>query len=466
MAILSYDRQLGPFQGFQRVQSTPDDIKRTQTKLVVSEGPVPSEKWLVDPRLKRLFKYQFGGGGWVVIPKGRIVALSADGGPYNDGRFRGYINRFLWNAITIANGGADVTEYDKDGNQYVRKANVPIGVALYNIFEQTEDDTADVLPTVIRANTYIEVPYLASKTDADVVPFGCAYGQLKAGDYVCSDANGKFVKWTEYKVKTQTFNDVVADANGFATVYVDQPIKSADSVQIEAKLNDGTVVDTAQVDSVRLASGQIGISGLGADATVDITVTYTSAIPQGYEQIVGQVYAVDTNLPPEGWLRWAEWTLEERKKDADFNATGFRPQDLTDKGYPYDPGYVDVLSKMVGPEGRGIPGLTDGSNIEVQYTDVKIGEIQPGIPAGTVHNFRIPHVPLVEGTVKVYIGGEEVAPEYIDYKTGLVIVKNPLEYSAKAAVTASYRATGQIAGVPTNWDFKGSIGAVRIMLLV
>ena len=53
---------------------------RTQTKLVKDQGDAPSSRVMVDPSLPRLFKFHFGGqlDNWVVIPKGRIVALVPD----------------------------------------------------------------------------------------------------------------------------------------------------------------------------------------------------------------------------------------------------------------------------------------------------------------------------------------------------------------------------------------------------
>lgn len=453
------DPRYGLNTGFEIDKGAADDVMRTQTRLVVSEGR-HSEKWLVDPRLKGLFKYQFGGSGYVVIPKGRIVALATNGGPNNDGRFNGYLSRMLFNALTIANGGADVSELDKNGNSYTRSANRPLGVAPYNIYEQAADATADVLPDAI-IRDYIELPYFAAKADAENIHFGSAYGALKAGDLVTSDANGRFVKFSEYKQKVQNFT-VTPDAGGAATVYVDQPIKDAGSVSAEVTLvSDGSAVASAAIDDVKLASGQVSFTGLGTDP-VNIEVTYTSAIPSGYDQVLGKVLAVDTNLPPEGWLKWVQWTLADLKQDAAYNKTGFRLDDIVN-GYPYDPSFVgNIYSSADGP--MGIPGLTDGSNIEVEYTLEKIGAIQPGIAANTVHHFRLLHRPAVAGTIHIFIGGVEVTPDYVDPVSGLVVVKNPQQYAGVTDVTATYKATGQIPGLPTNWDFKGAVGAVRILL--
>lgn len=472
MAI--FDSTLGVFNGYTISPSTQDNVQRTQTKLVVREGQVPPEKWLIDPRLKPLFKYM-NVPGYVVIPKGRIVALSVDGGPNNDGRFEGYMSRNLFNALTIANGGVDVDEVGKDGQVYIRKANRPLGVAPYNLYEQKPDDGADLVPTIIRSDTYIEVPYLSSKEAAEAVQWGCAYGGLVGGDYVMSDANGRFIKWNEYKVKSQVFDDVTPDGSGNAVVYVDYPIKPGTEPMVAAVLaSDGTtVVDTASLDDVKYAAGLVTLSGLGT-SNVQVTITYVSVVPEGYEQIVGKVCAVDTNMPPEGWLKWAEWSMDDRMTMTDYiDDLGLRPQDvdsdprtargLFDGGYPYSRKMRDAVWGTV--PGQGIPGLTNGSNIEVTYTDEKIGEIQAGVAADTIHHFYLKHKPAVEGSAVIKINSVEVTPEYVDYPTGLVIVKNPSQYSDKVDVTASYRATGQIPGVPTNWDFKGSVGAVRIMLL-
>ncbi len=283
------------------------------TRLVLSENWRVAEKWLLDPRLPNLFQYQFSDQEWVVIPKGRIVACSTNGAPNDDGLMSKCISHHLSNALTFANGGIDVpNEVDNiDRTFYTRTANRPIGVAAANIIAQRPNNMASTPPHVLPRGSYIELPLIDNQAAAERVHWGSAYGVLHGGDYVMSDQYGRFVEWQEYPTLTQTFTGVTADSSGTgstagaATVYVDQPIKNhvplvqtfPVTISVVGHANQ-TPITTAQVIRVPYASGAVAMSGLGNGAVVDITVTYVSAIPQNYDQIIGQVMAIDTSLHP------------------------------------------------------------------------------------------------------------------------------------------------------------------------
>src|SRR5690606_15387153 len=99
-----------------------------------------------------------------------------------------------------------------------------------------------------------------------------------------------------------------------------------------------------------------------------------------------------------------------------------------------------------------IPGLTNGSNIEVPFTDEVIGQIMPG-QSGR-HDFRIVQTPVVAGSLTITIDGQEVKPDNVHYESGLVtITYDNTNGTAPLDVKASFKATGQIPGVPTGWDF-------------
>src|SRR5579875_2858879 len=111
------------------IKSTKDQYMRTNTKLQAGTHDAPGERYLIDPRLKRLFRYHFGGDGWVVIPKGRIVAPSTDNdGVINMGNVFDFDGNVYRPALTLANGGVDVVEIGKDGTQHTRAANKAIAL--------------------------------------------------------------------------------------------------------------------------------------------------------------------------------------------------------------------------------------------------------------------------------------------------------------------------------------------------
>lgn len=395
------------------LQDTPDQKFRTNTKLQAGTHDSPGEKFLIDPRLPRLFRYHFGGDGWVVIPKGRVVAPATNGGPDDDGRFDDFDSDVRYNALTLANGGVDVTEVGRDGEEYVRTANKPIGVAYANLYEEFIDGFNGMQPTV-ENEIYIELPYISNKDDAYEVQWGCFYDAdpsrpVKAGDFVMSDEHGYVIKADFDKIREQ--------------------MKEVSSLEELREL---------MAEESRLR-----------------------------EQVIGQVWAVETNLPPQGWLKWVGWSEESMSEDEWRNRSGATHADIGAQdgfpGYPYERTYRnwDVRSNKYYPQ--GIPGLTNGANIEVPFENQKIGEIQPGQEGR--HDFFLLNTPAVEGSIEIKVGGKVVQPQHIDVTSGRVVIyveKN--ETGAPQDVTATYKAVGQIPGVPTGWDFKGSIGAVRILL--
>lgn len=396
------------------LQDTADQKNRTNTKLQAGTHDAPGEKFVIDPRLPRLFRYHFGGDGWVKIPKGRIVAPATNGGPSDDGRFVDMDAGagFKYPAITLANGGVDVTEFDVSGDEYVRSANIPIGVAHANLYEEFVDGFNGMQPTV-ENEIYIELPYIPAKEDAYEIGWGALYDKdianpIKAGDFVMSDEMGYFVK---------------ADFKG-----------------IKEKIAAAPDFETAKSLLAELARMQ--------------------------EQVVGQVWTVENELAGQGWLKWVGWSKEQTADDN--NPSGARPSDLGTQdgfpGYPYEKSYMNWDTKTNKYFPTGIPGLTNGSNIVVNYEDEVIGTVNPGLSARR-YDLYIQRTPIVDGTVEIKVNGTKVTPDYVDTKSGRVILTiDSTNFDTPVKVTASYKATGQVPGVPTNLDFTGSVGAVRILL--
>ena len=395
------------------LQDTPDQKFRTNTKLQAGTHDSPGEKYLVDPRLPRLFRYHFGGDGWVVIPKGRVVAPATNGGKDDDGRFDDFDANVPYNALTLANGGKDITETGRDGDEYVRSANKPIGVAYANLYEEFIDGFNGMQPT-IENEIYIELPYIPVKEDAEEIQWGAFYDAdisrpVKAGDFVMSDANGYVIKADFEKIREQI--EAAADLTALKAV-----------LKEESRLR---------------------------------------------EQVIGQVWAVETNMPPQGWLKWVGWSKEQSAEDEWRTASGATHADIGAQdgfpGYPYERTYrnTDIRDGKYYPQ--GIPGLTNGANIEVPFTEEVIGQVQAGVDGR--FDFFLLHTPAVEGSLTLKVGTQTVKPTHFDPLSGRVVFNFDNKAGATPLdVTATYKAVGQIPGVPTGWDFKGSIGAVRILL--
>jgi hypothetical protein len=399
------------------IRDQKDQYFRSNSKLQAGTHDSPGEKFLIDPRLKRLFRYHFGGDGYVVIPKGRVVAPATDdGGLFRNGMIKDFDTNQWTPVLTLANGGKDVTEDSKTGGQHTRKANRPIGVAYGNLYEQFVDGFNGMQPT-IENEIYIELPYIPAKADAEEMEWGSFYDAditrpAQPGDYVMSDANGRVIKADFDKVRT-----AIAAAADLAELKV------------------------ALAEESRLR-----------------------------EQAIGQIWAVETPIKdgsaPQGWLQWVMWSQESEREDDKFiNNSGFRPEDIGAQdgfpGYPYEKTYMNMDRDKYKP--KGIPGLTNGANIELTFTDEVIGYVQPG-QSGR-HDFRLQRLPAVAGSVVVKAGNSVITPDYVNPELGLVVVTvDNSAGTSPVAITATYKATGQLPGVPTGWDFKGSIGAVRILL--
>lgn len=397
------------------INDTPTEKFRSNTKLQHSVHDSPAQEFIIDRRLPRLFQYHFGGSGWVTIPKGRIVAPATSGGPDDDGRFldmdRGA--GFLLPALTLANGGVDVTELDPEGEEYVRSANKPIGVAYANLYEEYLDAFNRMQPTV-ENEIYIELPYISSKESAYEVQWGCLYdvdetSRIKPGDKVMSDENGYFIKADFDKVR--------------------KDMESATSVQDLAKLT---------AEHARLT-----------------------------EQVVGTVWAVDPVLEVQGWLKWVQFSNEE--PFSDNRPLGLTPEDLNKDGvpgYPYSPqdgASFDNKKSKYYPQGA--KGLTNGHNIVVPIKDELLGYINSGLEGVLKYNFIVEGIPVVPGTLTLKVGDKEVKVERLNNETGsITFFYDSSKDVEQLPVTVSYSATGQIPGVPTNRDFKDSVGAVRILL--
>lgn len=153
---------------------------RSNTKLVVSGGDSPAEKWVTDPNLPVLFIYDYAPPAEkeVVISKGMIVAIGAQVTDRDTG--------VKINSLTLA---------DADG---VDGRNIAAGMAPYNFSKQYQDFLYGNQPSII-TREYVELPLFAKGLDAANHKWGAAVG-VKGGDFVkvggSSTGNqGQLVKW-------------------------------------------------------------------------------------------------------------------------------------------------------------------------------------------------------------------------------------------------------------------------------
>ena len=100
-----------------------DRVNRTNMKLAVSEHDVPNIKYELDRRLPVLFRYGFAHGfNQIVLPKGRFVGIDKSLNVMD------FDTQKAYNALTLANGGADVHIRDEQYKNVQNKATAPVGI--------------------------------------------------------------------------------------------------------------------------------------------------------------------------------------------------------------------------------------------------------------------------------------------------------------------------------------------------
>ena len=449
-------------------------INRTNNHLEMNDHDVLNIKFGVDPRLPVLFRYGWAYGfNQIIIPKGRIVAadphlmvLDTD-------------TQHFHNALTMANGGVDVEldgkvwketadapvvneltgNFEVEGSEKVyRPANKPLGIMERNEYTRDSDAFNGMMPGPIRTDALVELPWFLLQEKAEENPWGAAYGALKPGMLVKADCNGRVCL---------------------------SPLSDPDQV---------AGMDMATYEKER-------------------------------QQVLGEVYSTDQSLLPEGAARYAQWALEDRLNFHDFNphtwpTSNRRGEDFVENvptmyqsdfgypGYPYDKNYMSHDLHMLAStrEGmydprfderhrldRGIPGLTDGGNVikKAYGSDQGVQDIELEGKAQLVIShvreiekveeaieimLRLPDTDLLkakvaigeEAEVDIVVGAKigKFEIQYADLHKGLFSVKQVeagAEDPVELPVKVMYAKAGE-AGVPTNLDWDGCVGVVRILL--
>ena len=394
------------FEGIKKVEGS-----RSNTALVKSGHMSPAEYWILDPKFKApalsgvfnqgvLFEYQYGGPGMTEV----VIPKGRVVGVTNP--IKDYTTKKYVNVMTLP-GMAN------DGNC--------IGMVPYNITKNwfQEDKFGGNQPSIITLD-YVELPYIpgvAPSTTYDVAgvvaeeqalsvgmrnPWGAVIGaNIKVGDYVKATPSGRLTKWDK-----------------------------------------------------------------ATDSPLDV---------------VGQILGQDFNAEPWGWFKWMLWNESELQQDDVFinrSGAGNLPGDA---GYPFDPKYADgnqifqqVQSDYL-TNPTGIPGLHDGSGNytgfgknDTEFTDIVVGAVKSGVADNEVLTYQTVDfaggsIGNLQAGVTVKIDGVVVPAVNvtIDYKKGLISVKHAAADAAKV-VTATFKAFQY--GTPSSLDFKGVIGAFRILL--
>lgn len=181
-----------------------------------------------------------------------------------------------------------------------------------------------------------------------------------------------------------------------------------------------------------------------------------------FKDILGQVLAKEIDQEPWGWLKWAMWDETAKQQDlGPINKSGYAAPGA--EGYPFDASYVDGTLVVDGYQSpfttnpTGIPGILDGSQ-KAQTPQTKSAVVPAGYTASP-YTVDLGLKNIVEGTVKVFVGGIEVGGNTVDLRNGLVTIPGR---TTGDNIEVQFRA--HFYGTPAGWDYKGATGAVRILL--
>lgn len=384
-------------------QTFEGNIGKTHTNLVVSEGAAPAEEFIVSKTNDaEPFLYEYGpeGNQVVKLAKGKIVEAVGE-----------EVNRVTRKHETAIKQAGELSTR-------------VIGVNHHNVTEASLSARGGDFnrPTVITRD-YIEVP-LFEATDAEVAAttakamhFGAAYAAsngIKSGDFVGAGQDGNF--------RVLTKEEIVADPR----------------------------------------------------------------------VIVGQVLSVKRDLPPSGLLQYYTGLTNAAEIESylsALNATG----SVAPYGTTYSLGSwrADFLKELGYGKLTGIPFLTDGyfsaietvtatiddtekiaaakgsDNVTVEGTTVTVGEeeIDGTLFVKLAHkldrrNLQNIKVSYTKDTETVTVPANDLN---VDINNNTLVIYLDKGTYTDVTVTADC-VVNPTAGIPTEWDYKGSVGAVRILL--
>ena len=454
-----------------------DRINRTNMRLNHNEHDTPNIKYMFDDRLPVLFRYGWAYGfNQLVIPKGRIVAVD----PYMD--LVDFDMQKKHNTLTLANGGAPVRPRTTSDLYKNYSGEAEKMVSIENQGRAVANPDIEWIPLIGMDKAYTEISYRPFKTNEGVVTGPKA--QLEANNYSVSEETGRVVDRSGNRVQVIPGNKPIGmiirneytrddDAfNGMApgAVNTDCMVELPwFAYKDKAEGNPwgsayGGLFPGALVKSDE--NGRVVVSPLSYET--EVATMSIAEYELERQQVIGQVYAVSTELLPEGAAKWATWALSDRLNFQDFNPdewnqNGRRGEDSIAHspykstgeypGYPYDRNYGEHDLHMLASardnysqrmqheyqyENLGIPGLTDGYNAyKRELGPVKIGKLR--IAKGNYETlelyFRTPDVKVEDITIAI---GDSTVSDFVELVEGGKLTPKVGSISATNAVSVKY----------------------------
>lgn len=316
-----------------------DRINRTNMKLAVSEHDVPNIKWELDRRLPVLFRYGWAHGyNQIVMPKGRFVAVDPSLNILDFDTHKAY------NALTLANGGADV-EIRKSSYQNVQdKVTAPVGIgtqwAPLNTAAYTLSNKNEAIFRPFKAAGTLEVCEVEEGKDgakaktakakvaksAPVVAVDAKTGLVTVDGTVRNDVRlGNkpigILERNEYTRNDDAYNGMQPGAV-LTDKLVELPLFL---VKEKAEMNPWGSAYGSMLPGDLVKSDENGRAIVSPLSRPEIVATMTAGeIELERQQVVGQVYAVSRDLVPAGAAKYAQWALSDRLNFDEFNPDVWR----------------------------------------------------------------------------------------------------------------------------------------------
>ena len=454
-----------------------DRINRTNMRLNHNEHDTPNIKYMFDDRLPVLFRYGWSYGfNQMVIPKGRIVAVD----PYMD--LVDFDMQKKHNTLTLANGGAPVRPRTTSDLYKNYSGEAKKMVSTENQGKAVANPDIEWIPLIGMDKAYTEISYRPFKTNEGAVTGPKA--QLEANNYVVSEETGRVVDKSGNRVQVIPGNQPIGmikrneytrddDAfNGMApgAVNTDCMVELPwFAYKDKAEGNPwgsayGGLFPGALVKSDE--NGRVVVSPLSYET--EVATMSIAEYELERQQVIGQVYAVSTELLPEGAAKWATWALSDRLNFQDFNPdewnqNGRRGEDSIAHspykstgeypGYPYDRNYGEHDLHMLASardnysqrlqqeyqyENLGIPGLTDGYNAyKRDLGPVKVGKLR--VAKGEYETlelyFRTPDVKVEDIAIAI---GDSTTSDFVELVEGGKLTPKVGSISAANAVSVNY----------------------------
>jgi hypothetical protein len=399
---------------------------KTHTNLVVSEGAAPAEKWIVDKDEKFKFNYAFGpeGNQGVVLAKGKIVELGAAQHDYET-------NRMVSTIKTATTGSSRA-----------------VGVNHHNIYERKRDRfSGNNQPNpVVITRSYIEVPLFeaadagTASQAANAMGYGAAYGvsnTIQPGDFVKVGENGNFVKLdpsagdTAFQIVGQALAvERELPPAGFLQYYMDMKID-----EIEAFFKAKSHAPSPGNNNTDAGAYPFGYPYQNKGWKADFEKLLNPTINKGIPFLTDGYFAAKQVLTGKA--------LSD-KYDATTNASG-AIENVAVSGQVTVTGdeavvAADSRNNALFIKLRNQIDRVEADKLEVRYTQLDTDGVTPVAKSFTGQDL---HIDFTNNTVVVYL---EAGQTYTDIVLDIPSVVDP------------------IAGMPTEWDHQGSVGAVRILL--